>query len=80
MLSVEFADEFLITRKPYVFRVDASPDPPKSPSAESADEFLIVRKPYVFTVTASPVFTAEGGLLCVGCEHWAYLSVETYDM
>ena len=23
---------------------------------------------------------AEGRLLCVGCEHWAYLSVEMQDM
>ena len=26
------------------------------------------------------VEAAEGRLLCVGCEHWAYLSVETQDM
>ncbi len=31
---------------------------------------------------APPPFVeaAEGRLLCVGCEHWAYLSVETQDM
>ena len=26
------------------------------------------------------VEAAEGRLLCVGCEHWAYLSVEVQDM
>ena len=26
------------------------------------------------------VEAAEGRLLCVGCEHWAYLSVEMQDM
>ena len=31
---------------------------------------------------AAPPFVeaAEGRLLCVGCEHWAYLSVEMQDM
>ena len=40
----ESGDEFLIVRKPYVFTVKASPDPPKSPSGECGDEFPIVRK------------------------------------
>ena len=26
------------------------------------------------------VEAAKGRLLSIGCEHWAYLSVETYDM
>ena len=57
---------FQFVRKPYVFTVKTSSDPPKSPPTESADEFLIVRKPYIFTVNTVLFEISERFLLRTG--------------